>query len=241
MENQEPLHFHGRFSTIVHVEMVLSRHSGRVAQPRPVAVAGSLHIPELRCEIAIRGLTKLGGQDRLGEERLASAEIVARNAVMALPPQRLDSRSDGRGDLWVMTPAPGCDPPWTEHYAGRLDGGPVIFDCHVPVDTILDLALTPDVHETGSWSNVEVSGELSFPGSTRLRLAFRAPEHPAAPASESQRDEVVLIPAGTGLAIRQTMPSPAGRDAWLSLRILEPERRIVHAERDLSGPARSAA
>jgi hypothetical protein len=226
-------------STVVHVEMVLSRHSGRAAQPRPVSVTGSLNLPELRCELVIRGLPKLGGRDGEGEERRANAMIVPRNVMMPIPPQRLASSSGQEDDLWVLTPSAERDPPWTEHYAGRLDGGPIVFDYHVSADAILDVTLKPDEHLTGGWSNVDVAGELRFPSSTAMRLVLRAAAQTKALPPESQRDEVVLIPAGTRLAIRQTMLCPAGRDAWLTVRVIEAETRLVRAEQLLAGGTRN--
>jgi hypothetical protein len=236
IENGPPgLHLQAPISTVVHVETVLGRQHGEAVHRHSLAVAGNLHLPELRCEIAIRGHARLGNANGPGEERRATATIIRRNFQVPVPLQCLESLPREGRDLWVLTPTADRDPRWIEHYAGQLDGEPLTFDYHVPVEAALDLSFTTGGSENGGWSNVEVSGELRFVQPTRIRLRFRDSRQTMAPSSDSEGEEVLLITPGSGVPIRQTMPSPTGCDEWLTVRVIEAETQVIRVEQRLSG------
>jgi hypothetical protein len=225
---------HAPFSLLIHVEATLGRQPGEGLPQRPLALTGGLHLPELRGEIPIRRQEVLGHGNQLAGDRLAMATIIPRNLAMPIPLECLTSSAREGWDVWVLTPLADRDRPWIEHYAGQLQDEPIAFDLHVPVEATLDVTLTPTKCENGGGASVDVTGELRFERSTSVRLLFRDPERSMGPSSESKGEEVVLIPEGSRIAIRETMSSPAGREAWMTVRVIEPLRRVVCVEQSLS-------
>jgi len=218
----------------------------RIGSHAALGLTGHLHLPELRAEIAFRSHSANGKTNGNGsghvEEHWATATIIPHHFTMSIPFQYLAPPAREECDVWALTPAADHDPPWIEHYAGTLQGEPLTFDQHIPVDAILDVTFTPRGGQAGREVIVDVAGNLRFERSIPMRLLFRDPERSMAPTSESDRDEAVLIVAGTRIAIpRQTVSSLAGRNSWMTVRVMDAERRIVCVEQPLGGPVRSAA
>lgn len=232
---------HASVSLLVHVEATLGRQPSGVVPPGPLAVTGNLHLPELRGEIPIRAREGLGNGNGQAEHRLATTTFIPRDLAMPIPVEGLASPVREGWDLWVLTPTADRDSPWIEHYAGLLQDQPLAFDLHVPVEATLDVTLTPEKYENGGRADVDVAGELRFERSTSLRLLFRDPDQSMALSSELHGNEVVLIAEGSHIAIRQTMSCPAGREAWLAVRMIEAQSRVVHVEQLLPRLGMNAA
>jgi len=196
-----------------------------------MALTGNLHLPGLRAEISFF----TGGNGNVAEHR-ASTTIVPAGFTMTIPLQFLPSPRPEESDVWALTPDPRRAPPWREHYAGQLDGNPLTFDQHVPIDVTVDLFVTPDDCQSGRGAQVDVAGELRFERSTHMRLLFRDPYQSTAPPSDDS-DEAVLIVAGSRVPIpRQTVSSLSGQNAWMSVRVLEAGGRVICEETTLSRP-----
>ena len=219
---------------LVHVETVLGWQRGRVGPHRALALTGNIHVAELRAEIAFRG-PSVNGSARTEEHR-ATAAILPPNFAMTIPLQYLPQPQVEDSDVWALTPSPE-HLPWMEHYAGQLDGGPLTFDQHVPVDVTLDLTFTPDDCQSGRGALVDVAGELRFEQSTHMRILFRDPNHSTAPPLDDS-DEAVLIVAGSRVPIpRQSVSSLTGRSPSMSVRVLEAGGREVCEEHWLGRPS----
>jgi len=233
---------HASVSLLIHLETVLSGRRGRVDHDRGLTLAGNLHLPELRAEIAFRNHGGNGNGSGHVEEHRASATIVSHHFTMPIPLQHVAPPGHEESDIWMLTPGTDPDSTWVEHYAGQLQEEPLTFDRHIPVEATLDVTFTPEESQNGRGTRVDVAGELRFERSTRMRLRFRAPEQSKAPSLESEGDEVALIAAGSRIAIpRQTVSSLAGRDSWMTVRVVDAERRVICVEQRLTGPARNAA
>jgi hypothetical protein len=160
---------------------------------------------------------------------------------MAIPPQSLAMPARIGIDVWTLTPAPDHDPPWAEHYAGQLEDEPLEFDHYVPVEAGLDLTFLLG-RQDGRGATVEVEGTLRFERSVPMRFLFRGPRQSTGPLSQSDSQEVVLIPAGSGVLIaRQNVERVAGTHPWLTVRLVDVGGRPVGVEESIGGSAWSAA
>lgn len=221
-------HLATRVPLLVHVETVLGWHRGNLRRHGSVALTGNIHLPELRAEISF--FTTGNGH---AEEHRATATIVPPGFAMTIPLQYLPSPQPEESDVWALTPSPDRMPPWQEHYAGQLNGHPLTFDRHIPIDVTLDLHFTPDECQSGRGAQVDVAGELRFEDSIHMRVLFRDPEQSTAPPSIDS-DEAILIVAGSRIPImRQTVSSLAGRASWMSVRVREPGGSVLLDEPSL--------
>jgi len=226
----------------VHAETVLGVQSGAVENGRSLAVMGTLHLPELRVEVEFFSHDGCGnGNGQPGELR-ATAVIVPRNFTMTVPAQRFDLPTRDQNEVWASTHAPNQDPPWTERYAGRLNGELLTFDQYITVDPTLDITFTRREGRNGGGVELEFAGELRFDRPSHMRLQFRCSRQSAAPASESNGHQATLMLAGARALIpRQTLPRMVGSTAWKSIRVIEAGGRVVCVEQLFDGVARSAS
>lgn len=224
----------------VYVETVLNLQAGGPGSDRALSVTGNIHLPEVRAEI------EFDQPDREGNgyagERRATAVIVPRNLTMTIPPQRLAPPAPGRSDVWAWTPASDGDPPWMEHYAGRLDDQLLTFDQHVSVDATLDIAFTRVEPRNGNGAEVTFVGELRFEQPSHMRFQFRNPKPSTVPPATSETHEAVLIHAGSRALIpRQSLSRLAGSLPWKSVRVAPTGPRVVCIEQPFVEPARNAS
>jgi hypothetical protein len=224
-------HLHAHASLLVHVEAVLGWQKGLTRRGHSIALTGNLHLPELRAELSF--FSSAMGQTK---EHRAATTIVPAGFSMTIPLQFLPAPRPDESDVWALTPAPERTPPWQEHYAGQLDGQPLTFDQHVPIDVTIDLVATPDDCQSGRGAQVDVAGELRFESSTHMRVLFRDPYESTAPPSDDS-DEAILIVAGSRVPIpRKTLSSLSGENPWMSLRVLEQGGRVICEDPMLGQP-----
>jgi hypothetical protein len=226
----------------VHAETVLSVQSGDVENGRSLAVMGNLHFPELRAEIEFFAPEGGGnGNGHTGELR-ARAMIVPRNFTMTVPVQRFALPALDRSEVWASTHTPNQDPPWTERYAGRLDGELLTFDQYITVAPTLDITFTRRESRNGGGAEMEFAGELRFDRPSPMRLQFRHPKQSTAPASRSDGHQAMLMLAGARALIpRQILPRMTGSNVWKSVRVIEVGGRVVCHDQPLVGEAGSAS
>lgn len=213
---------HTPMSLLVHVETVLCRQPGRAGHRRSLAVSGTLRFRELQAEVAFCSHRGRGdGASRAGEDR-AIATIVPRHFAMKIPHQFLAAPMREETDVWALTPAPDRDPPWREHYAGRLEGEALTFDLHVSIDATLNLTFTPEEHRNGDGAGVNVAGELGFERPIPMRLLVRGREPSTAEPSGSKSDEAVLVAGGARVPIPcQKVSHLASDNPWMTVRVVE--------------------
>lgn len=217
---------HTSVSLLAHAETVLSERRGQVDSDRALTLAGSVHLPELRAEIAFDHHGGNGNGRGSVENHRAIATIVARHFTMPTPLQHFARRAREGTDVWMRTPAPEHDPTWIEHYVGQFQGEPLTLDLHIPVEVTLDVTFATEESQNGG-AKVHVTGELRFERSTCIRFLFRDPEQ-SMESLESDGDEAVLIAPGSRVAIpSQTIASMAGRSSWMTVRVVDAERRVL--------------
>jgi hypothetical protein len=208
----------------IHAEAVLEWRSGRDGQRTDLTVSGRLHLPELRAEIVLCGPAQDGSGPRV--ERRQVVPLIGAGATIAVRRQSLASPDGATSDVWVLTAAPGNDPPWREHYTGKLEGESFTFDQHIVVQGMLEVAFVPGV-SGGGVSTIELDGALCFDRRVPLPVLFRGTARSARESSDADGETVVLIGAGTSIPIaRHTLWGPAAAGTQLSVRVTGPERNV---------------
>jgi hypothetical protein len=221
----------------LHVETTLDWRRGRVMKHAALALTGRVHLPELSVEVVFR--RRRQGEAGVGDEQYATAVVVPPEFAMAVPLQFLPMPRPEESDVWALTSDPARERPWVEHYVGDRGEELLTFDQHVPVLATLDARFKPEECQEGRGAKVELEGELRFEQTSRMRLMFRDPSLPAAPPSESDSDEVILIPAGSSVPVtRQTVSALLGANPWVSARIAEPGGRVMSPEQLLGRSVR---